>query len=82
MLKSPMMSHGHYERSDSEEMKQLEPSRLKNHGNVFNVYSSNEDFKHAGIFKGGLDIGVDPTHLSISLNSEENLLERMKSPFS
>jgi hypothetical protein len=77
-----MMSHGHYERSDSEEMKSLDPSRLKNHGNVFNVYSSPEDFKHAGIFKGGLDIGVDPNQLSINVNSEENLLERMKSPFS
>lgn len=80
MLKSPMS--GHYERSDSEEMKSLDPSRARNHSNVFCVYSSPDDFKHAGIFRGGLDIGVDPTQLSVNLNSEENLLERMKSPFS
>jgi hypothetical protein len=28
---------------------------------VFHIYSSPEDFKNAGIFNGGLDIGVDPT---------------------
>lgn len=52
---------GHYDRSDSEEMKSLDLSRARNHSSVFQVYSSPEDFKHAGIFKGGLDIGVDPT---------------------
>lgn len=61
MLKSPLMSKGLHDRSDSEEMKSLDLSKSKNHSNVFHVYSSPQDFEHAGIFKGGLDIGVDPT---------------------
>jgi len=60
MLKSSLMPQ-HFESGDSEDNKSQEPSKMKNHSNVFHVYSSNEDFKHAGIFKGGLDIGVDPT---------------------
>lgn len=46
------------------------------------MYRCADDFKQAGIFKGGLDVGVDPNLLQVNLNSEENLLERMKSPFS
>jgi hypothetical protein len=61
MLKSSAIGKGSYDRSDSEEIKSLDPSKSKNHSNVFHVYSSPQDFDHAGIFKGGLDIGVDPT---------------------
>lgn len=59
MLKSSMIP-GHFESGD-EDSKSLELNKVKNHTNVFHVYSSVDDLKCAGIFKGGLDIGVDPT---------------------
>jgi hypothetical protein len=54
------MIPGHFESGD-EDSKSLELNKVKNHTNVFHVYSSVDDLKCAGIFKGGLDIGVDPT---------------------
>ena len=83
MLSANSMPQARFESEDCEELKlNSEHSTSKNHGNVFQVYRGADDFKHAGIFKGGLDVGVDPNLLSVNLNSEENLLERMKSPFS
>jgi hypothetical protein len=48
---------------DSKAMLQQEGSEQGSNiqSNVFQIYSSPESFESAGIFNGGLDIGVDPT---------------------
>lgn len=82
MLKSTLGQSG-FDNGDLEDKKiQADGGKGRDNSNVFHIYSSPEDFKNAGIFNGGLDIGVDPTQLSVNFNSEENLVERMKSPFS
>ena len=58
-----------------------EHRRRGDHTNVFHYYNSSEAFNDAGIFKDGFDIGVDLSFLSVNINSEENLCERMKSPY-
>lgn len=51
-----------FENEETEEKKLLtEKSKTRDNSNVFHIYRSPEDFKNAGIFNGGLDIGVDPT---------------------
>lgn len=81
MLKSTLAQSA-FDNADLEDKKiQVDGVKGGDNNNVFHIYSSPEDFKNAGIFNGGLDIGVDPTQLSVNFNSEENLVERMKSPF-
>lgn len=83
MLSGSAMAQARFESDEGEEAKtQSERSSAKNNGNVFQAYRCADDFKQAGIFKGGLDVGIDPNLLQVNLNSEENLLERLKSPFS
>ena len=38
---------------------------------VFNIYSSSENFAKSGIFNGGLDVGIDPMRLSVDFNIKE-----------
>ena len=38
---------------------------------VFNIYSSKENFSQAGLFNGGLDVGIDPMRLSVDFNIKE-----------
>ena len=38
---------------------------------VFNIYSSKENFAKSGVFNGGLDVGIDPMRLSVDFNIKE-----------
>lgn len=56
-----LKGHPSFEGADLEDKKISEMGKDRDNSNVFHIYSSPEDFKNAGIFNGGLDIGVDPT---------------------
>lgn len=48
---------------------------------MFKIYAGSDQINKSGLQNGGLDIGIDLTRLSISFESKENLLDKLKSPF-